>query len=93
MLVHSRFPQKDIIDNFCVLGMRTINWESSPDTYGNEEIEGLLAHYGEEKVCFQNYWCYLQSYFPSYVEEINIYFHLSGTARRGQTSRGIKEIC
>lgn len=45
-----RFPQKSLMNSFFVLAMRSINFEEHPDDFGNEEIEVLLRHFGEEKV-------------------------------------------
>ena len=45
-----RFPKKSLIDAFCVIAMRTINFEDDIIQYGIQEIDFLLKHYGEEKV-------------------------------------------
>lgn len=44
------FPKKSLIDAFCVIAMRTINFEDDIIQYGIQEIDFLLKHYGEEKV-------------------------------------------
>ncbi|KAK3747890.1 hypothetical protein QZH41_001354 [Actinostola sp. cb2023] len=48
--IQDRFPQRSLLNNFYVLGMRTINFDKDPDTFGNKEIEELLQHFGEEKL-------------------------------------------
>ena len=52
--IHYRFPQKDLVDAFYVLGMRGINMgtDESAKLYGNTEIGMLAQHFGEEKVTF-----------------------------------------
>ncbi|XP_062579301.1 uncharacterized protein LOC134241257, partial [Saccostrea cucullata] len=47
--IRDRFPAKSLIDSFFVLAMRTINFEKDIMSYGTEEIECLLKHYGEKQ--------------------------------------------
>lgn len=47
-----RFPQKSLVDAFYILGMRSISFESDEtvSAFGNEELEQILSHFGEEMV-------------------------------------------
>ncbi|XP_067687860.1 uncharacterized protein [Haliotis asinina] len=47
--LHNRFLQKSVTESFYVLAMRSINWESAPEEYGNKEMSVLLSHFGEEQ--------------------------------------------
>ncbi|KAL5022803.1 hypothetical protein ScPMuIL_001958 [Solemya velum] len=48
--INKRFPHRSIINNFFILAMRTIHMVSDPENFGNDELEELLKHFGEEKV-------------------------------------------